>query len=125
MSSQPYDRDLVAASRPPKRPPHLVLGMLVGAAIGFSVGTALVIGVNEPNITGHRTDIFTYLFGLPGLLSIPFGVVGAFTALFRHADDPDAPVHVGPHGETEIHIEQTSATAREADERPRERVSVH
>lgn len=120
MSTPPHERDLVAASRPPKRPPHLLLGMLVGAAVGFAVGTALVLIVNNPTITGHRTDIFTYVFGLPGMLSIPFGVVGAFSILFRYADDPDTPVHTGAHGETVIDLEQSSATSSEAGERPRE-----
>ncbi|MGN6377879.1 MAG: hypothetical protein ACTHNU_02910, partial [Gaiellales bacterium] len=52
--------NLAAARRPPKRPPHLVLCILVGAAIGFMLGAALVLAVNERRITGSRDDVFTF-----------------------------------------------------------------
>jgi hypothetical protein len=86
---RPNTQRLVDASRPPLRPPHLVLGILVGAAVGFAIGTFLVLAVNQPSLTGSRTHVFTYLFGLPGLLSVPGAVFGALFSVARYADDAD------------------------------------
>jgi hypothetical protein len=119
MTDTRRDPALVAASRPPKRPPHLVLGILVGGAIGFSIGTLLVLLVGDATITGRRDDVFTYIFGLPGLLSVPAGVVGAFVSLFRYADDPDVPVRTGAHGETVVDPDLVSSTATRPGEEER------
>jgi hypothetical protein len=71
------------------RPPHLVLGILVGAAIGFATGTFLVLTANQPSLTGSRTHVVTFVFGLPGLLSGPGAVFGALFSVARYADERD------------------------------------
>jgi hypothetical protein len=90
MVERPNTQPLADASRPPVRPPHLVLGILVGAVIGFAIGTFLVLTVNQPSLTGSRTHVFTYIFGLPGLLSVPGAVFGALLSVARYADERDA-----------------------------------
>jgi hypothetical protein len=111
MVERPNTHRLADASRPPMRPPHLVLGILVGAAIGFAIGTFLVLTVNQPHLTGSRTHGFTYLFGLPGLLSIPGAVFGALFYVARYADDADAPVRVDEQGRPGVDPSLASATA--------------
>jgi len=117
MVERPTTQRLADASRPPVRPPHLVLGILVGAAIGFAIGTFLVLTVNQPNLTGSRTHVFTYLFGLPGLLSVPGAVFGALFYVARYADDADAPVRLDERGRPVVDPSLTSTTAeRGADQ---------
>lgn len=126
MAEQINRERLVAASRPPKRPPHLVLGIIAGAAIGFMIGAVLVLAISDPRITGSRTEVFTYLFGLPGLLSVPGAVFGALASIARYANDADAPVSVDERGHARVDPERASTTAeseelREPEEsRPRE-----
>jgi hypothetical protein len=115
MAEQHNTERLVAASRPPKRPPHLVLGLIVGALIGFTIGALLVIGVNDPRITGSRTNVFTFLFGLPGLLSVPGAVFGSLASIARYANDADAPVSVDERGRPVVHPEMASTTAEDPE----------
>jgi hypothetical protein len=111
MVERPNTQRLADASRPPVRPPHLVLGILVGAAIGFAIGTFLVLTVNQPSLTGSRTHVFTYILGLPGLLSVPGAVFGALFSVARYADDADTPVRVDEQGRPVVDPSMTSSTA--------------
>ena len=115
MTVPAQTQQLVSASRPPRRPPHLVLGLIVGAGCGFAIGSLLVLLVNDPSLTGSRNDVFTWLFGLPGLLSVPGGVLGAFSAVARYADDADTPVRVDERGHAVVESERASSTGQPAD----------
>jgi hypothetical protein len=115
MTAPAHNQHLVSASRPPRRPPHLVMGLIVGALVGFSIGTLLVLVVNERSLTGSRDELFTYLFGLPGLLSVPGGVLGAFAAIARYADDADTPVRLDERGNPVVDARLASSTGQADD----------
>jgi hypothetical protein len=115
MSVPTGTEQLVSASRPPRRPPHLVLGLIAGALVGFAIGTVLVLVVNDPSLTGSRDHLLTYIFGLPGLLSVPGAVLGAFSSIARYADEADAPVRVDEQGHTVVDPELASATGQPVD----------
>jgi hypothetical protein len=115
MSVPAPTQHLVSASRPPRRPPHLVLGLIAGALCGFVIGTLLVVIVNQRSLTGSRDELFTYLFGLPGLLSVPGAVLGAFSAIARYADDADTPVRIDERGNAVVDPKLASSTAQASD----------
>lgn len=92
-----------------------MLGLIVGALAGFGIGTVLVLVINDRSLTGSRDQLLTYIFGLPGLLSIPGAVLGAFSAIARYADDADAPVRVDEHGRTVVDPEMASSTGQPVD----------
>ncbi len=115
MSVPAQTHELASASRPPRRPPHLVLGLIVGAVVGFTIGAVLVLVVNDRSLTGSRDELLTYIFGLPGLLSVPGAVFGAFSSIARYADDADTPVRVDEQGHAVVDPESASSTAQPDD----------
>lgn len=80
------------ASRAPRRPRHVVLGIVCGYVVAYSAGVAAVVIVNNPELTGYRDHLITYLVGLPMLVGIAGAVFGAMISVLSYVEEVDAPV---------------------------------
>ncbi len=81
-----------AASQAPRRPTHVLFGIAAGFVFMYAVGALAVILVNDSRLTGDRTDVFSYIIGMPLLLGIAGGVFGAIISVLSYAEEEDVPV---------------------------------
>ncbi len=70
----------------------MILGILAGAAIAYAIGVVLVLVINSSSLTGRPDDVFTYIFGLPTLIAIAGGVLGALISVLSYAEEEDAAI---------------------------------
>ena len=70
----------------------MILGIVCGYAVAYLVGIAAVIIVNNPDLTGYRDHLITYLVGLPMLVGIAGAVFGAMISVLSYVEEVDAPV---------------------------------
>src|SRR4051794_4680693 len=92
MSEQVRPNEAAVASRAPRQPRHVLLGIACGFAIAYAIGVIAVNVIDNDDLTGSPDRIVTYLLGLPMLIAIAGGVFGAMISVLTYVEEVDAPV---------------------------------
>jgi hypothetical protein len=69
-------------------------------AIAYTIGVIAVVVIDNRRLTGNPHDPFVYLIGLPMLIAIAGGVMGALVSVLSYSEEVDAPVRTNTRGQT-------------------------